>query len=40
MYFLFWDIRQQYQEKFVYILVAVIVVVNVFQSYLATDLSF
>ena len=37
-FFLIWDITQQCDEKFVYILVAVIVVANVFQLYLAIGL--
>lgn len=28
--FLFWDVMQQYHKKFVYIFVAVIIIVNVF----------
>ena len=40
VFFLFCDITQQYHEKFIFIFVAVIVVVNAFQLYLAIDLSF
>ena len=36
-FFWFWYITQQYHETFVYILVAIIAVANVFQSYLAID---
>ena len=39
-FFFFWDIMQQYHKKIVYILVALLVVVNFFQFYLTIGLSF
>ena len=39
-FFFFWDIAKQCHEKFVFILVAVIVVVSVFQLYLSIGVSF
>ena len=38
--FFFWDITQQYHEKSLYILAVVIVLVNIFQLYIAVSLSF
>ena len=40
MFFFLWNIAQQYHEKIVYILLVASAIVNVFQLYLATGLSF
>ena len=39
-FFFFWDISQQYHKKFVYILVVIIIIANVFKLYVAIGLLF